>query len=202
MRYILGDCCVQYACDEPWDPVRTLLFASFGFSYASTAGYVVYNRIYALRALATRPVLTAFIDCLTNMPMLYFPAFYVAREFALCTDNRGIEDPLAVAKSGLARARGNLGEDIVMGGAFWFPFHIVNFTLFPIHLRQPVMAVVGFGWATLLSLVRGNLSSEDTNKDNVGYRVAALSKEGYQTLLSPALCEEDRDPDLVALLNR
>lgn len=158
LRYMIGDLLVQkVTTDEDIDPVRTLLFGTFGMAYASTIGYTVYNRLYACRLFVGRPLLTAAVDVVTHMPLLYFPAFYIIREMALCPDRRLItEQPLSLIKSGLATARQNSFDDIKAGVGFWFPCHVVNFMFFPLHLRQPIMAFVGLAWAMLLSTMRGS----------------------------------------------
>lgn len=65
-----------------WDFQRSLLFSAFGFFYASSIGYTVYNRVYPRLFGAGRPVTTALCDIMTNCPFLYFPMFYVAKAFA------------------------------------------------------------------------------------------------------------------------
>lgn len=68
--------------DPGWDFQRTLLFTLFGFVYASTAGYTVYNLIYPRLFGSSRPYMTAFLDVCSQTPFFYFPTFYIARSFA------------------------------------------------------------------------------------------------------------------------
>lgn len=191
LRYMIGDLVVQkLTCDDDIDPVRTLLFGTFGLTYASTIGYTVYNRLYACRFFAGRPLLTAAVDVVSHMPLLYFPAFYVIREMALCPDRRLItEQPLSLVKAGLATARQNAYGDFKAGAGFWFPCHVINFVFFPLHLRQPVMAFVGLAWAMLLSTMRGathdSTSPEVSDKTNAKNGLAKHVMEDWKTFSTP-----------------
>jgi len=154
LRYCIGDAVVQMTLVDEWDVQRTALFTCFGFLYASTVGYSVYNVLYPW-LMRGRPYATAAIDCLTHVPFIYFPMFYVCKSFAFTPITQWAKHPLQIADDGLGQWRGNLKGDFVTGTMFWLPMHAVNFRLVPLHFRLPFMAAIGLFWAAILSTRSG-----------------------------------------------
>ncbi|GAB5359511.1 hypothetical protein AAMO2058_000550300 [Amorphochlora amoebiformis] len=153
-RYGLGDMMVQLAGDEPWDPSRTLMFVTFGSTYACTFGYGIYNVLYPRFFPRNLPVLNAAFDCMLNSPFIYFPIYYIYRELTI-TIKEGRKDFNTVFSRGLTTWKEGFWTDVKAVTAFWLPMNSFNFWIVPLHFRQPFMAVAGMCWAMILSNLRG-----------------------------------------------
>mmetsp|Transcript_2566 Transcript_2566/g.5072 ORF Transcript_2566/g.5072 Transcript_2566/m.5072 type:complete len:242 (+) Transcript_2566:78-803(+) len=168
VRYAVGDGVVQAMSGDSWDVRRTALFAAFGSTYAMTFGYGVYNVLYPALMPKGRPILNALIDCCTNSPFLYFPVYYIFREFAYEATPETRAQPVEVVKNGLSKWKEALPRDFKACFLFWLPVNSLNFWIVPLHFRQPFMAVVGFAWAMILSNSRGSRDEEPKWADEVG----------------------------------
>ena len=42
----------------------------------------------------------------------------------------------------------------------WLPGQLINFSVVPRHLRVPFVALVSFGWTTVLSVMQAKFDSE------------------------------------------
>jgi len=183
IRYILGDTVVQLSTkdkDEEFNYIRTLCFALFGYSYASTIGYRVYNCLYP--ALGWSPLRAALADVFVQMPVLYFPLFYAWREFALSDPTQWTKQPLQIVQNGLSAFRHNLVDDVVLGAKFWIPAHIINFKYVPIHYRQPFIGVIGFAWAMILSCC--SFDDEDAGAEKQPSLKLDTSSSGVAAILN------------------
>lgn len=157
-RYFVGDVIAQrIEGKKVWDWQRSAAFAGFGFGYASTAGYFIYNKIYP-RLLKGKPLQTAVVDVFGNNPFVYFPSFYVYNEAVFAKLEKKSTKPADVIRRGMDRWRTNFFDDLKMGVAVWIPLHASNFALFPLRFRLPVMAVQGVVWVGVLSYFRGDRS--------------------------------------------
>lgn len=173
LRYMIGDAMVQLMSDDAKDAdfkynfPRTFLFGVFGFSFASTIGYQVYNVLYPMTRWS--PLTTAVIDVFVQMPLFYFPIFYVSKEFIFSDSKQWLSRPGDVIQRGLDEYKTNFLADVAMGAKFWIPAHYVNFRCSPLYLRQPFMGLIGFLWAVLLSQSRGDsvvvAQTHDCNND-------------------------------------
>eukprot|EP00038_Savillea_parva_P007262 m.168904 g.168904 ORF g.168904 m.168904 type:complete len:284 (+) comp13021_c0_seq1:476-1327(+) len=162
-RYGFGDTLVQAMTNdgEGWDIQRTCLFTVFGFVYASTAGYTIYNVLYPRIMGASRPYTTALFDVLTHNPFVYFPSFYVAKSFAFSPVSEWTTRGREIAEDGLKLWRYNFNGDVMTAMLFWLPMHCVNFRLVPLHFRLPFMAAIGCGWVAILSSRNGSRPDEE-----------------------------------------
>ena len=90
------------------------------------------------------------LDQLVHHPFVLFPAFYCVKET--------IEDGRLGWKQ-LESARGkyvaNVQEDCLVCWKTWVPAFLFNFSVMPIWLRVPFVAVVSFGFTTYFSFLRG-----------------------------------------------
>mmetsp|Transcript_16406 Transcript_16406/g.19690 ORF Transcript_16406/g.19690 Transcript_16406/m.19690 type:complete len:251 (-) Transcript_16406:262-1014(-) len=154
-RYGIGDGIVQLLSGDRWDPSRSLLFASFGATYACTFGYGVYNILYPRFAPKGWPLMLALFDACTNCAFLYFPVYYVFKQFTYESTEEIVKNPMKVVKGGINTWWTSLPTDFKSCTTFWIPMNYLNFWLMPLHLRQPFMSVVGIGWAMILSKNRG-----------------------------------------------
>jgi len=130
-RYGFGDIVVQSAdgrgAGREIDHTRWTSFAAFGAFYGSIPGYLVYNKLYPYALGAARPALTVAVDLCTNCPFLYFPAFYIVREFIYTGVERSIAEPRETIMRGVDRWKGNFWEDAKICALFWGPVNFFNF---------------------------------------------------------------------------
>ena len=101
----------------------------------------------------------AVIDAVIFCPFVYFPIYYVFREFAY-SNMEARAQPLKVIKSGLKTWDENIHRDAKACAMFWIPANTFNFWAVPLHLRQPFIGGVGFVWAMILSKTTGRRNKE------------------------------------------
>ena len=127
-------------------------FMAFVAFYSAGPGYLAYNVLYP-RFLPGRPLVTAVLDAIVTCTVLYYPPFYVVSEGI---QNGWTTRPASeLVSTALGRWQTNMGEDVAAMAAFWIPANYMNFRFVPLHLRMPVMSLVGAGWAAILSGLRG-----------------------------------------------
>jgi len=162
-RYLSGDVVVQASTEfhktghlkQGWlDVRRAACFGLFGFTY-SPISVALYTRVYPA-VLGARPLLKAVVDCTTHGPFLYFPAFYMVKEFIFAPSSEVLSDPVDVAARGLRNFKSNFVEDFKLYLAVWMPLHWMNFKVFPRRWTVPVMALQGIIWVGVLSAFRGS----------------------------------------------
>jgi hypothetical protein len=96
-----------------------------------------------------------------NYPFIYYPSFYLAQEVITAKNHcRKFQAEFAFEKW-----RTNVVVDIAACSAFWIPANGLNFLFVPIHWRVPYIAVVGLGWLSALSWLRGNNKLEPPGKE-------------------------------------
>ena len=160
-------------------------FMAFVAFYSAGPGYLAYNVLYP-RFLPGRPLVTAVLDAIVTCTVLYYPPFYVVSEGI---QNGWTTRPASeLVSTALGRWQTNMGEDVAAMAAFWIPANYMNFRFVPLHLRMPVMSLVGAGWAAILSGLRGaeatSSSSSSACAVDVGeirYAAGAVVVEGEKT---------------------
>ena len=170
-RYFIGDMSAQRAAAQGkkrWlDYERLGLFTGFGFSYAATMGFTLYNRVYP-RVLPTRPLMTAMVDAGIHTPTLYFLAFYCMQATNKAGIQTALADPAAIGREAVATWKKNFWTDLTMSLCVWVPLHYVNFRFAPVHWRQPVVAGAGLVWSGVMSVVRGAALTDSEGVEEVG----------------------------------
>ncbi|GMI40272.1 hypothetical protein TrCOL_g11554 [Triparma columacea] len=132
-----------------FDYRRAQLMALFSAVYASGPGYLIYNIIYpSIPFLSRSPLAAAAVDVTVNCPFVFFPMFYVAKEYIIPRPNsRGGGEVVR----GLTNWRRNFRQDSMACAAVWIPLHWVNFKYVPIKYRLPFMAGSGIVWSFVMS---------------------------------------------------
>jgi hypothetical protein len=88
-----------------------------------------------------------------HVPLVYFPAFYISKEFITNSKSPSISTALCSYKE-------NARADLNAYYPLWLPATILNFTFMPMHARIPFIGIVSVGWTCILSVLRG--SGNDT----------------------------------------
>ena len=190
-RYLIGDSTVQLngmsggadGVGKSWNKRRTVAYGLFGFTYGSTCGYFFYNKVYPRVFGASRPVLAAVTDVLTQTPFLYFPMFYIVREGVYKGPREALRHPLATARSGIKAWRSNFLEDFKMTLAFWLPAHLFNFKYLPLHMRMPFIGTLGLAWTMGLSTYRNGETKEEEADDFEAFVSEATPKPRHLPVL-------------------
>jgi Mpv17 / PMP22 family/ACT domain len=167
------------------DWYRNGAFATFGFLYLGGIQYMIYvpffgtlfpytktfvkiqpwyNKLKDIRGMS-QTLFQVIIDQCIHHPFMYFPAFYITKEYVMK------KDPNIVRC--LQEYRTNMKEDLVALWKIWVPCTIVNFTFMPYHLRIPFTAAVSLIWTCILSIMRGGDISHST--DLVGGEVTGAT---------------------------
>ena len=125
------------------------LMALFSAVYASGPGYLIYNIIYpSIPFLSRSPLAAAAVDVTVNCPFVFFPMFYVAKEYII--PRPGLNGGGEVVR-GLTNWKRNFRQDSLACAAVWIPLHWVNFKYVPIKYRLPFMAGSGIVWSFVMS---------------------------------------------------
>jgi protein Mpv17 len=146
------------------DRTRTAVFAAFGLAYCGVGQHFIYGRFYpwlvaGIGSNTKRALATLAFDQSLQVPFIYYPSFYIAQEIITAKNNgRQIQ-----AKHAYDTWQGNIQVDLAACASFWIPANGFNFLVMPIHWRVPYIAVVGLGWLSLLSWLRGNNRPQKTN---------------------------------------
>jgi protein Mpv17 len=134
---------------EPWDPKRSALFASFGFLYQGCAQYYIVNLGWERLFPGTKPgnvlAKVAGMNFLSD-PLLFMPTFYIFRETLV----QGVLS-LSTAKLALEKYLENCLLDWRNSWLVWLPGHAVTYGIMPPHKRIPWMAFLSFFYMVVLS---------------------------------------------------
>lgn len=171
------------------DYKRSLSFGIFGFTYAAGPGFFIYNRLYLGKAshlvgagvsgffTRLKPLQMAVLDCVVQMPFVFFPLYYVAKEFlarqglypkssssSVATknpdpggesedydDSDSEHHPIYLA---LRSWRENFVADATASCVVWIPLMWVAFTFVPLHLRWPYYSATGVLWTVILNAMQ------------------------------------------------
>lgn len=182
---------------ESIDWYRNSAFATFGFLYLGGVQYMIYvpifNKLFPytktflnitpwyhklrdIRGLS-QSLMQVCIDQCLHHPLMYFPAFYITKEYIMK------KDPSLTRC--LQEYRTNVKEDLLALWKIWVPCTIVNFTFMPYHLRIPFTAGVSLIWTCILSVMRGgdlSNASEMVGGEVTGTTLHIL-EETFDTLL-------------------
>lgn len=174
----------QAGCHAEIDWARSATFLVFGFIYVGIIEWLLYvslltdicpwamqfaNEPWSLKLQDTPGMIdlakqVAFDNFLAQ-PFLYYPIFYIVKEFLAETSVRNV---LATSLSGLKRYGGNFWTDNVVACVIWIPCDLVIFTC-PMYMRMLTAHAVSFAWTMLMSLYRGAAATkpEKCGKDDI-----------------------------------
>ena len=143
---------------ETVDLKRSALFASFGSAYQGCIQYWIYNILFEKRLFPGKsPQMILMKIAATNLivdPVIFFPIFYTMREAMNTERLLDVNLPNCFSTS-MAKYRDNCRTDLINSWMIWVPAHCVTYTVVPVHLRMPWIAVVSFGYVCVLSFTRG-----------------------------------------------
>jgi len=91
--------------------------------------------------------LQVFIDQFVHHPLMYFPVFYMIKDFV--TSDK--PDPVRAVKT----YYGNMTEDLTALWKVWIPSTFLNFAFMPMWARIPWVASTSMIWTCILSAMRG-----------------------------------------------
>ena len=143
---------------------RTAIFGCWGFGYLGGVQYFLYTftfpRLFpsAVRFIQ-KPLLEKLqdrhglltlakqvgLDQFVHHPFVLFPCFYVVKEM--------IEGGSVM--NAFQKYKKNIQRDCMISWAVWIPAFTVNFSVCPLFLRVPFVAVVSFGFTMYFSFLRG-----------------------------------------------
>ncbi|KAJ1427796.1 hypothetical protein B484DRAFT_450162 [Ochromonadaceae sp. CCMP2298] len=165
------DALIQYYVEkkERLDLKRLSTFFIFGAVFSGAWQYALFVKIMprvipGAFAFAAKPIREkikdlpgmkgvlqqCFVENGINNPVLYFPCFYMIKEFL-----NG--KPLI---NGIHRYRKNCYEDIPAIWAVWVPAQLINFSFSPPWFRVPFVAVVSCLWTAYVSYTRGDAAKD------------------------------------------
>ena len=152
------------------DTRRLAVFLTWGAVYLGGVHYFIYSHIFprvlfpSAAAFVAKPfaerladragqlvvVQQVALDQFIHHPLVLFPCFYCVKE-TVEQGRAGSE----VVIAGLRKYATNICEDCVVCWSTWVPAFLINFSVCPIHMRIPFVAVVSFGFTSYWSLLRG-----------------------------------------------
>lgn len=137
---------------------RSAIFFLFGFGYTGLVHHAMYCKFYPL-FFGNSPNIRMMVagqvafDAFVHSPFLYFPAFYCVKGALYKGPSVNVQD--AVRDSLRTYFSFNIRSDVAASCRIWIPTNLLTFTVVPIHLRVPWMALVSFVWTGYLSFHRG-----------------------------------------------
>lgn len=198
----LADLLVQRSIEErSWSEVRwlrTAAFSLFGFAYLGGVQYFLFVPICSrwlfphtakFLSLSYRQRLTdvagiravlgqVILDAVLFTPFLYFPVFYLNKECVMTKAAAGWSG------RALRRWRENLPDDMIQYLKVWVPAGLFNFSVCPLWMRVPFIAVISMGWTVVLSMRRGRL---ETSAPNTCAESSHASQPGVRTVILEAM---------------
>ena len=154
-----------------WNEVnwrRNIFFGSFGMIYLGCVQYGIYVKLFTrmfprtkkFAALSIREKITdkvgrtqivkqILFDQLIHHPLLYFPCFYITKEFI---QNSNSKSPII---NGLSKYKNNYKTDLRELWKLWIPATCFNFFINPLWMRVPFTALVSVLWTSIVSQLRG-----------------------------------------------
>lgn len=91
-------------------------------------------------------------DIFIHMPLMYFPAYYTAKEFV----SGNSYNPVHWARDGVGKYIQNSQDDLTAMVKLWGPSDCIQFVL-PLHVRMPFRHMVSFFWTAYVSFTRGKI---------------------------------------------
>jgi len=152
-----------------WDWRRSLLFATFGCLYVGMAQWFFYITVFELLlpdsiAFANKPfsmklmdrvgqegvLIQVFTDLFVIQPFIYYPAFYILKEFM----RGGASQPKQIVLTAIQKYSVNFWRDQIAAYVVWAPADVVVFTA-PMYVRMPLDHAVAFLWTMIMSYLHG-----------------------------------------------
>mmetsp|Transcript_85020 Transcript_85020/g.264401 ORF Transcript_85020/g.264401 Transcript_85020/m.264401 type:complete len:200 (-) Transcript_85020:285-884(-) len=134
---------------------RNGVFTFFGIAYLGAFQHYVYYVFFPRcfpGAGARAKALAIAAELLVHGPFLYFPAFYVFQESAMSA-----RLDAGVCRSAMRRYWANAAWDLPNYWKLWLPTQVVNFTVVPLHWRNPFISGISLFWTCIFSAVRGSV---------------------------------------------
>lgn len=153
----VGDAVSQKYYGGQFDWKRNIIFGIHGTLYIGIFQYMLWNCCFTTvtgmlcKTASTATALMVGMDLLLHIPFIYFPIFYCMKE--VMQKNKMNKE---VVKTALTKWRTNLEEDVKACWGMWAPIQAITFSVVPLHLRVPFVAVVNFCWTVILSTMRGD----------------------------------------------
>jgi len=160
---------------EQIDWRRNVAFGSFGLFYLGGVQYFIYvplfSRLFpnaasfAAKTVAEKVkdargirdlVAQVFLDQAVHHPLMYFPVFYMIKDFVTSDSPNPVR--------AVSEYAGNIKEDLVALWKVWIPSTFLNFAFMPMYARIPWVASTSLIWTCILSAMRG---SSDVPASNV-----------------------------------
>jgi len=183
---------------EKIDWKRNLAFASFGFFYLGGIQYTLYVPIFGrlfpnAASFAAKNIAAklkdvkgqfalfsqVFLDQCVHHPLMYFPAFYMTKEFVTSNGKPDFGKALSTSKE-------NMKEDLLALWKIWVPATLLNFAFMPMYMRIPCVAATSALWTCVLSAMRGGdvIHSDDMAAGVISGASFQLMKEGIGELFT------------------
>mmetsp|Transcript_24969 Transcript_24969/g.37349 ORF Transcript_24969/g.37349 Transcript_24969/m.37349 type:complete len:416 (-) Transcript_24969:61-1308(-) len=191
---------------ENIDWKRNGAFALFGCFYLGGFQYFLYvpvfGRIFPNAAkFAAKPLREklkdirgcmnvgsqVFLDQCVHHPLMYFPAFYLVKDFVATNGNPDISRVLSDYKK-------TMKEDLIALWKVWVPSTLLNFAFMPMWARIPWVAGTSALWTCILSAMRGASVSDIPSIDAIHVTGASFKiiEEGIEEIF-PCPVELDKD---------
>lgn len=190
---------------EEIDWKRNMAFATFGCIYLGGFQYFLYvtafGRMFPNAArFAAKPLrekLTdlkgmatlsgqVFLDQCVHHPLLYFPAFYLVKDFVV---NEGNVDFWKVVRE----YKLTMKEDLLALWKVWVPATFLNFAFMPMWARIPWVAGTSAIWTCILSAMRGGTNTESVTGGSINAATLKIIEEGVENLFA---CPVELDKSL------
>jgi len=107
-----------------------------------------------------------FYDNFIFTCFIYFPLFYIIKEFLQGAEGGSVCRGLDSVPNGLRRYWKSILTDNLAGWAVWIPADIIVFSA-PMYLRMPLDHIVSFMWTMIMSALRGAHDSKDDDHEHV-----------------------------------
>ena len=152
---------------------RNIFFGAFGFAYLGGFQYAMYVPLFGrlfpgAATFASKTIKQKLKDkngvvaMLSQLsldqfligPFIYFPCFYISREFIMRDASDSIHDKPVVTRA-LEAYKRNIVEDNLACWKVWVPAMFINFSVMPMWARIPWVTTVSFLWTCIISSMRG-----------------------------------------------
>ena len=166
------------------DVRRSAVFVMWGAVYLGGVQYFIYSHLFprvlfpSAAQFVTKPlsarladragqadvIKQVVLDQFVHHPFVLFPCFYIVKEHVEQALAAPSADAVATA---LQKCSANWLADCKLCWQTWVPAFLFNFSVCPIHMRIPFVAVVSFGFTAVWSFRRGArqpLSDEHTSE--------------------------------------
>lgn len=163
---------------------RNLFFGAFGFAYLGGFQYAMYVSLFGrlfpgAESFASKTIkeklkdTKGIVSMLSQLsldqfligPFIYFPCFYISREFIMRDANDNDHDKPVISRA-LEAYKRNIVEDNLACWKVWVPAMFINFSVMPMWARIPLVTTVSLMWTCIISSMRGGeISNEKCRQD-------------------------------------